>query len=209
MVVSNKAKYIRSGEVILFPTESFYALGADATNGRAVKKIFRLKSRARGKPIAVMCGSWRQIKQYFVMNKTERQFARQNWPGPVTLLLKPRRQVAAAALAPVVSSPTLSSARRGSGGGQGRGRHIRIGVRIPAHARARKLALSVGAPITATSANRTGRPPTKSAAAVRRAFPGMMIMPGRCGRQRRPSTVIEIRHGQIVVLRPGALTLSP
>lgn len=220
--IKEAALIILSGGIVAYPTESFYALGADATNARAVKKVFNLKGRDRSKPIALIAGNQQQVERFFTMTKAERGLAHRHWPGGLTVLLRPKtpipsnspsgppagragrgRGVAAEALAG--TSPAPSYTRRGASGE--RLRRPSVGVRIPAHAPARALALSVGAPITATSANRSGRPPTKSARKVKRDFPGILIAPGRCGRQRRPSTVVALSGGRPVVLRRGQVKI--
>lgn len=170
--------------IFAFPTESFYALGADATDTRAIQQLFRVKHRERGKPIALIAATTAQVRKFFVLSKHEERVAEQHWPGSLTILLKPRKMIAARALGAT-----------------------RIGVRVPAHASARRLAARVGAPITATSANISGQPPTKLAAKVKRDFPGILIMPGRCGRQTRPSTVVAIEKNTLTILRQGSVHL--
>lgn len=170
--------------IVAFPTESFYALGVKANDAKAIAELFRLKHRQPGKPVALIAGSLAQVKKFFFLSPAELKLARKYWPGPLTIVLKPKKAIADKAL-----------------GAQ------RIGVRVPRHAGARALALSAGAPLTATSANISGQPPTKSAAQVKKDFPGILVIPGRCGRARQPSTVIRLDHGVISILRPGAVRL--
>lgn len=222
VTLKEAARLIRRGGVVTYPTESFYALGVDATNVRAVRKVFNLKGRGKSKPIALIAGSQRQVEMFFTMTEAERSLAHRYWPGAVTMLLRPKsptpssspsgppagragmgRGVAAEAL--VGTSPAPSYTRRGASNERLRGPSV--GVRIPTHAPARALALVVGAPITATSANRSGRPPTKSARKVKRDFPGILIAPGRCGKYRQPSTVVAVKRGQLVVLRRGQVKI--
>lgn len=194
---------LRAGRVVAYPTESFWALGADATNPAAVRRLFELKRRER-KPIALIAGNWQQVEKFFAMTKHERSIARRYWRGALTLVLRPRRGLAADAL--LGTTPTRSFDRatppHERRGGKG------IGVRVPAHGQARKLALGVGAPITATSANISGTAPTKSSAKVKRDFPGILMVSGRCGRQRLPSTVIEVRENRVRTIRRGAVNLK-
>lgn len=222
MTIREAVHVIRQGDVVAYPTESFYALGADATNARAVRKVFNLKGRGKLKPIALITGNQQQVERFFTMTKAERGLAHRHWPGGLTVLLRPKtptpssspsgppagragrgRGVAAEALAG--TSPAPSYTRRGASNERLRGPSV--GVRIPAHARARALALYAGVPITATSANPSGQPPTKSAAKIERDFPGILVLPGRCGRQRRPSTVVALSGGRPVVLRRGQVKI--
>lgn len=190
--------------IVAYPTESFYALGVDATNPKAIQELFRVKHREKGKPIALIAGSMQQVQKFFYLSAEESKLARKYWPGTLTLLLKPKQGIAAAALAAVSSSPYLSLGRRGAEGGRRHG-SARVGVRVPAHAQARKIAMLSGAPITATSANISGQPPTKSAAKVKRDFPGILMIPGRCGRQTKPSTVVAIRSKHLHTIRSGSV----
>lgn len=171
--------------IIAFPTESFYALGVRATDAKAIRQLFRVKKREAGKPVALIAVNVKQVKKYFFMSTVEERLAKEYWPGALTILLKPKARIAARAL----------GARR-------------IGVRVPAHAGARRLATQLGAPITATSANISGQPPTKSGRKVKRDFPDILILPGRCGRATLPSTIIEVRKNTIVILRDGAVKIQ-
>lgn len=204
----------RRGVIFGYPTESFYALGVKATDKYAIKKLFRLKHREAGKPIALIAADLKQVKKFFYMTKDEERLARKHWPGALTILLKPkppssprpspggRGWIAADALVP--SSPNASTTSPRPLLNQGVVRGGRIGVRVPTHAGARQLAHQAGSPITATSANISGQPPTKSARKVKRDFPGIMIAPGRCGRNAKPSTVVKIIKNSITIIRQGA-----
>jgi len=185
--------------IFAYPTESFYALGVPATNAKAIRQLFRLKRREKGKPIALIAADIQQVKKFFFMSKDEERLAKKYWPGAVTILLKPKRTIAVSALLGGTSPTPLLNRRRGQ---------LRIGVRVPAHPGARRLAKTLGAPITATSANISGQPPTKSARKVKQSFPGILIMPGRCGKLRQPSTIIKMKKKKILILRQGSQNLS-
>lgn len=211
---------IRRRGIFAYPTESFYALGADATDSQAIHALFRVKHREAGKPIALIAADLRQVKKFFVMTKAEEKLATKYWPGALTILLKPKtpssprpssgrrgQSVAAEALVglttPHPSFPAFAGIRRGQK--VRLRRSLKIGVRVPAHAQARVLALRLGVPITATSANLTGQPPTKSLHKVKRDFPDILVWPGRCGRSKQPSTVIAVKNNTIKILRPGSV----
>lgn len=187
-------------DIFAYPTESFYALGVDATNPVAIRQLFRVKHREPGKPIALIAANLAQVKKYFVMSKDEERLARKYWPGALTILLRPKKTIASQALTPL--SPPSDE-----GGNEGGRRVRRIGVRIPAHAQARKLALWMGVPITATSANLSGQPPTKSPRVLKQYFPDILQVHGRCGRQKIPSTIIRVDQTNITILRHGAVRL--
>ncbi|MEK7537971.1 MAG: L-threonylcarbamoyladenylate synthase, partial [Patescibacteria group bacterium] len=139
------------GEVIAYPTESFYALGADATNPRAIRQLFLVKHRARGNPIALIAADLRQVRKFFYLSAEELRLAKKYWPGALTMLLKPKRQIAVSALLGLTTPSPLLPRRRGQ---------AKVGVRVPAHAGARRLAKNAGVPLTATSANISSQPPT-------------------------------------------------
>ncbi len=184
--------------IFAYPTESFYALGVRATDAKAIRELFRVKHREQGKPVALIAGNWRQVVKFFYLNRQEHLLAKRYWPTGLTLLLRPKKAIASRTLTPLFP-PSDEGGRKGSRGER------RIGVRIPAHAGARRLALKIGAPITATSANISGQPATKLAAKVKKDFPGILIMPGRCGRQSKPSTVAQIVNGKIKIIRHGSV----
>lgn len=169
-----------------FPTESFFALGVAATDKKAIQHLFHLKKREAGKPIALIAANLQQVKKFFEMSKAEEQLAKQYWPSPLTILLKPKSVIQAKAL----------GAKR-------------IGVRVPKHAVARRLAARAAAPITATSANISGQPPTKSVRKLKRDFPDILVVSGRCGKLGRPSTIISVDDDHITLIRQGAVHVQP
>lgn len=175
---------IRSGGIIAFATESFYALGAAATNEEAIKALFRAKKRERNKPVALIAADIVQVGKYFHVSPAERELMEKHWPGSLTILLKPRAVIAARALGAT-----------------------RIGVRVPNHAAARKLARRIDIPLTATSANFSKKPPTKSAHKVKQDFPGILVFGAPCGRQTKPSTIVRVYANKIKVLRSGAINV--
>lgn len=175
----------RPKSIIAYPTESFYALGVKATDAQAIQQLFRLKHREKRKPVALIAADIQQVKKFFVMTKDEERLAKKHWPGSLTMLLAPKSSIQDKAL----------GAKK-------------IGVRVPAHAGARQLAHQAGSPITATSANISGQPPTKSARKVKHDFPGILVMSGKCGRATKPSTVVEVRKNSIAILRDGAVKIQ-
>ncbi len=202
MIIHKAVTELRFGNVAAYPTESFFALGADATNARAIRKIFRLKGRGKN-PIALIAGSIAQVERFFYVDKEERRLMRSYWPGALTILLKPKKAIAADALLSTTpsrpSSGHPSLERRGSYG---------VGVRVPKHAVARRLAQSLGCPITATSANISGEKPTKLRTVVVRTFHGIVMVHGTCGASKKPSTVVSLSSGKINVLRKGAVNVK-
>lgn len=177
------ADSIASGSIAIIPTDTAYGLAADARNARAIAAVKRLKRRAGTKPIAVIAADLAQVRGFFRLPKRALALARRHWPGPLTILLKPRaRRLATRAL---------------SSNGW-------VGVRVPAREVARQICARVGAPLTATSANRTGAPECYTVItamrSLRRSLPALDVGPLR---HRRPSTVVRVTETSLAVLRPG------
>jgi L-threonylcarbamoyladenylate synthase len=128
---------ILRGGVIIYPTETFYGLGADATNNQAILRIFDIKGRNFGNPISVIIGSKHDL-QIIIRESTPVAEKLMNafWPGPLTIVFKAKESI----------SPLLT-AQTG-----------KIGVRLSANEIARQIAQKSGRPLTATSANLSGMP---------------------------------------------------
>lgn len=129
------ATAIRGGELVVYPTETVYGLGADALDPAAVERVFEAKERDRSKPVSMAVPSVPAALDYVRTSTREREFMATFLPGPVTVLCRRRDSV-----------PDELTA------GQDR-----VGVRIPDHPLALRLCERAGTPITATSANVSGR----------------------------------------------------
>jgi len=172
--------FLKRGGVIAYPTESCYGLGCDPRNARAVARILRLKGRPRAKGLILIGSDCHQFKSYLAPNPREilRRFG-DWWPGPTTLLLPKGRRC-----------PRWLT-----------GRHEKMAVRVTAHVEAARLCHFLDMPLVSTSANLSGRRSLRTAAACRRQF-GMkvLVIEGRIGRRKRPSTILDPYRGG--VLRP-------
>jgi L-threonylcarbamoyladenylate synthase len=129
------ADAIRRGELVVYPTETVYGLGADALDPAAVERVFEAKGRDRAKPISMALPSVPSALEYVRATDREREFMATFLPGPVTVLCRRRE---------VVPDVLVSG-------------QDRVGVRIPDHELALRLCERAGRPITATSANESGR----------------------------------------------------
>lgn len=181
------AELIRQGRIVAYPTETAYGLACDPRQRDAVTRLFRIKGRER-KPVALLAADFRQAKQACTFTALEEALARRFWPGPLTLIVQPR-----------VRFPRQLLAGR-----------KRVGIRVSASRIARQLARAVGFPVTATSANRSQQPECYSATRVIRAFRGRRWQPdcvlaaGSLSK-RKPSTVLEVLRGRLVVHRQGSV----
>ena len=134
--VAQAAARIRAGEVVAFPTETVYGLGADAGNSDAVLKIYETKGRPRFNPLIVHVADLEMAKRLVELSPLARRLSH-FWPGPLTLVL-PRRT--GAGLSDIVTAGL-----------------DRVGVRMPAHPLALELIRAAGRPLAAPSANPSGR----------------------------------------------------
>jgi len=177
---------LRNGEAIVFPTETFYGVGVDATNPDALERLFELKGRDPDKPVALIAADLEMVARVVsVISPMAVRLARAFWPGPLTIVMPAR--------------PEISPALTNRGGG--------VGIRISPHPIARELARRLGSPLTATSANLAGAPPARTIAEARAAF-GTRIAAYLDGGKldgSLASTVIAIEEDRIIVLRAGAI----
>ncbi len=178
------ARALRSGKVVIIPTDTVYGLACDPSLPAAVARLFRLKGRKEGSPLALLAAS---PSQAFSLTKEvgeeARRLAEAFWPGALTLVL-PR--------AP------------GVGWDLG-GRPETIGVRVPDHLLPRALASLVG-PFAATSANPSGgKEADEIAEAVRYFGEGVDLYVDGGKLPGVPSSVVEVLPGRVRVLREGAI----
>jgi L-threonylcarbamoyladenylate synthase len=181
------AALLRNGQLVAFPTETVYGLGADATNGRAVAAIFAAKQRPAFNPLIAHLAHAGLVEAFAVWNEAARALAQAFWPGALTLVL-PR--VEACAIAPIASAGLDS-----------------VALRVPSHAGARALLTAVGRPIAAPSANRSGRISPTTAAHVSHELgdAAAMILDGGPCAIGLESTVVGFHRGRPVLLRPGGI----
>ena len=137
---------MRAGELAAFPTETVYGLGGDATEERAVARIFEAKGRPRFNPLIVHVPDLAAAERLALFDDRAREAARQFWPGPLTLVLRRRAESGLSLLA----SAGLDT----------------VALRVPAHPVAQALLRAAGHPVAAPSANRSGRVSPTTAAHV-------------------------------------------
>lgn len=177
---------LRAGELVAFPTETVYGLGADARNTDALRRIYALKGRPADHPLILHLASFKELSQWVAaVPETARRLAEAHWPGPLTLVL-PR----AAGVSDVLT------------GGQ-----ATIAVRVPAHPVARALLAAFGGGIAAPSANRYGHVSPTQAAHVREEFPTgvAVILEGGDCEVGLESTIVALDRTPPRLLRPGAV----
>jgi len=189
-VIAEAAHLLRRGELVAFPTETVYGLGADARSDRAVAAIFAAKGRPRFNPLIVHWASAEAAADVVDFDDRSRELARQFWPGPLTLVL-PRRAQTGISLLCSAGLETLA-------------------VRVPAHPVAERLLAAFGGPVAAPSANRSGEISATTAAHVAESFGDRvaLILDGGPAPIGLESTVLDLTGPKPVLLRPGAVTLE-
>jgi len=179
---------LERGEVVACPTETFLGLLADASNERAIERVAELKGRPADMPIALLLPDALALAQVASSPSGEaRALMEAHWPGPLTILLAAKPGL----------SPRLT-------------RNGKVGVRVPGPSPAADLVRAFGRPLTATSANRTGEPPIRSAEELSETLvdglggvvPG--VSPGGA-----PSTLIDTTTSPMQLLRSGAIDIDP
>lgn len=187
--IAEAAQLIRDGEVVAFPTETVYGLGANALDARAVDKIFKAKGRPGDNPLIVHIhdiSQWHKLAEH--IPKKAFLLAEKFWPGPLTIILNKSKMV------PIEVTAGLNT----------------VGVRMPAHPVALKLISMSKVPIAAPSANISGRPSPTLAQHVIEDMDGRipMILDGGKSNVGVESTVLDLTGHVPLVLRPGGVTVE-
>ncbi len=186
--IARAAAALRAGDLVAFPTETVYGLGADATSDRAVAAIFAVKDRPRFNPLIVHLAEAAAAAALTVFDDRARLLGQVCWPGPLTLVL-PRRAGAPVSLLASAGLETLA-------------------VRVPGHPAARRLIAEAGVPVAAPSANRSGRLSPTTARHVLDELGGRIPLIVADGRATIgvESTVLDLTGAEPVLLRPGGVT---
>ena len=179
---------LRAGELVAFPTETVYGLGADAGQDAAVARIFEAKGRPRFNPLIVHTLGPDWAARVARLSPLAERLAEAFWPGPFTLVL-PRREDAPLSL---LVSAGLDS----------------VAIRVPAHPVARELLRRSGRFVAAPSANRSGAVSPTTAAHVQESLDGKLslVLDGGACKVGLESTVLDVTGERPVLLRPGGVT---
>jgi len=175
------ARVIQAGGVVAYPTESVYGLGCDPLDLSAVERILACKGRGADAGLILLADEYSRLEPFVNPSAGERERMLATWPGPVTWVCT----------ASHAAPPWITGGRE------------TIAVRITSHETAAALSRAAGMAIVSTSANRTGRPPCRSALQVRKRLFGDVdyVLAGATGGRRRPSEIRDARTGAI--LRSG------
>ena len=181
--------HLKRGGVVAIPTDTLYGLAASAVDPIAVARVFQIKGRPAGMAMPVLLADAQDMDLYASdVSEVARKLARRFWPGPLSLVLS--------------RSAALPDAATAGGD--------TVALRVPDHPVPRAIAHRLGAPITGTSANPSGRPPATSAAAVREQLGDAVDLVVDAGESPigEGSTVIDATGPTLVVLRAGAISIA-
>lgn len=186
--LSRAAAVLQAGGLVVFPTETVYGLGGDATRDEAAKKIYAAKGRPSDNPLIIHIANPADAEKYAVTNALYYRLAKAFMPGPLTIIL-PRKHTI-----PKSTTGGLDS----------------VAVRCPAHPVAHRLIELCGFPIAAPSANLSGKPSPTSASHVAQDMDGRvdMILDGGESEIGLESTIVKIDGDKLILLRPGGITLD-
>jgi len=182
--IERAARIVKGGGVVAFPTDTVYGLGCDPHNPRALRKALYVKGR-RKKPFPILVASPKLAGQIAVMDSRAKALASRFWPGPLTIVLKPR-----------VHFPDSLTMHRKT-----------IAVRCPKNRATLQLVRKCGGFLTGTSANLTGGPPCTSAKMVHRCLGDRIdaVVDGGRSRRRTASTVVRLDSRGATILRKGPI----
>jgi len=188
-VINEAARILKSGGIVSFPTETVYALGADAYNQEMVAKVYRIKRRDRSKPLSVFlkdAESARKVVDF--ISEDAQKLMEKFWPGPLTLVFKS-------------THPKLSLVLAGGD---------KLGIRVSPSKLIARLLEATRVPITATSANISGKKSCVAANRVFYFFNGRidLILDGGKSKVFLPSTVLDVSEEEVTLIRLGHIPIE-
>ena len=176
--VQQAARVVRNGGVIAYPTEAVWGLGCDPWDSDAVHRLLALKERPVEKGLILVADCIEQF-DFLLEDLPERWLDRLagTWPGPNTWLVPHRQRLP----------------------GWITGKHDSVALRVSDHPLVARLCALTG-PLVSTSANPAGRPSARSRLRVEQYFPGQLdaVLGGRLGGRRNPSTIRDLRSGEVI-----------
>ncbi len=176
------------GGIVVYPTDTFYGLGADPNNAVAVKRLFGIKGREAGQPILLLLNDVSRVSDWAAeVNREAVRLMKQYWPGPLTLVFKAKDHVL-----PLLTAGTGT-----------------IGLRVPGNELTRQLLAFIGTALTGTSANASGKQSPSAAHDAAAAMGDLVDLVLDAGETPggKPSTVADVSGGEVRILRQGAITL--
>jgi len=175
---------LEAGEIIAYPTDTVYALGCDLANKKAIDRLYQVKGMDPGQPLAFICPDLADLSKYAVVDNHAYRLLRRVLPGPYTFVLTSTREV-----------PKMlhTSDRR------------TVGIRVPDAPIIVDVVRALGRPVISTTAHKPGdEHMVIDARDIEPTFPGVtLVLDGGLG-GREPTTVVDLSHGTIDIVREGA-----
>lgn len=184
--LNRAGQMIKRGEIVAFPTETVYGLGANAFDVEACKKIYAAKERPADKPLTLHVATFEMIEQIAEINLTAEKLIEKFLPGPLTIIL-PKKNI--------VSDFVTCNSKS-------------VGVRFPNNTVAQDFIKIAGVPVVASSANISGKNPPTTAQEVFENLNGrveIILDGGKCD-VGISSTVLDISTGELKILRQGIIS---
>ncbi|MFA6096665.1 MAG: L-threonylcarbamoyladenylate synthase [Candidatus Paceibacterota bacterium] len=187
-LISKAAFSLKSGKVLVYPTDTLYGLGANAFDAKAILNIFKIKRQDRSKPISIIARDIPMAKKIACIDSRVEKILKNIWPGPITIILRKKDII-----------PHILTANGET-----------IGVRIPAFKFVNDLMSSIDFPITATSANISGEKNLLAPKDILSKFfqgencPDVFIDAGKI-RNPEPSTIIDLTTQTPKIVRIGVV----
>jgi len=181
-------KTIKTGGVVVFPSDTIYGLICDATNKKAIANLFKIKARNCQKPVSIFVNSISQAKKLVQINKKQEKFLKRVLPGKLTIILKAKYKFPKGIV------------------GQNNG----VGIRIPDYKPIISLLRKINIPLSATSANVSDLPGSGNPKEIigqfrkRKNQPDLIVDAGML-KKSKPSTVIDLTGDELAILREGAV----
>lgn len=173
---------LRAGGIIVFPTETSYGIAADATNSKAVAKVYVVKRRSRVKSLPIIVSNVAMAEKYLQLNPLAQKFLK-FFPAPLTLVVPLKKNSKLAR--------NLTSNKK-------------VAFRVPAHDFSRALAAKLQRPVTSTSANCSGKKPLFSPHNL--ALPVDLIVDAGKLKEVKPSTIVDCTSREARLIRRGSFS---
>ncbi|MCA1663334.1 MAG: threonylcarbamoyl-AMP synthase [Myxococcales bacterium] len=175
---------LEAGEIIAYPTDTVYALGCDLANKKAIDRLYQVKGMNRKQPLAFICPDLADLSKYAVVDDHAYRLLRRVLPGPYTFVLTATREV----------PKMLHTSERRT-----------VGIRVPDAPIILEVVRALGRPVISTTAHRPGdEHMVIDARDIEPTFRGVdLVLDGGVG-GREPTTVVDLSHGFIDIVREGA-----
>ena len=175
---------LEAGEIIAYPTDTVYALGCDLANKKAIDRLYQVKGMDKGQPLAFICPDLADLSKYAVVDNNAYRLLRRVLPGPYTFVLTATREV----------PKMLHTSERRT-----------VGIRVPDAPIILEVVRALGRPVISTTAHKPGdEHMVIDARDIEPTFPGVdLVLDGGLG-GREPTTVVDLSHGTVDIIREGA-----